>query len=84
MKLPKHEDGGKTDLILLDLSKAFGEVAHKKLISKLHFCGIRGKILSWLKTFWIVVLNRVKSDSSTFRCPAGLSPWAHALPSIHK
>ena len=56
-----------TDLILLDFSKAFDKVAPEKLISKLHFYGIRGKTLSWVKDFWdsrsqAVVLNGVKSD----------------------
>ena len=56
-----------TDLILLDFSKAFVKVAYEKLISKLHFDGIRGKTLSWVKDFLYsrshaVVLNDVKSD----------------------
>ena len=57
--------GKQTDLILLDFSKAFDEVAHEKLISKLHFYGIQGKTLSWVKDFLdsqAVVLNGVKSD----------------------
>ena len=59
--------GKQTDLILLDFSKAFDKVAHEKLISKLHFYGIRGKTLSWVKHFLdshspAVVLNGVKSD----------------------
>ena len=61
------QKGKQTDLILLDFSKAFNKVAHEKLISKLHFYGIRGKILSWIKYFLdsrsqAVVLNGVKSD----------------------
>ena len=35
--------GKQTDLILLDFSKAFDKVEHEKLISKLHFYGIRAK-----------------------------------------
>ena len=61
--------GKQTDLILLDFSKAFDKVAHEKLISKLHFYGIRGKTLSWVKDFLdsrsrsqAVVLNGVNSD----------------------
>ena len=59
--------GKQTELILLDFSKAFNKVAHEKLISKLHFYGIRGKTLSWVKDFLdsrsqAVVLNGVKSD----------------------
>ena len=59
--------GKQTDLILLDFSKAFDKVAHEKLISKLHFYGIWGKTLSWVKDILdscslAVVLNGVKSD----------------------
>ena len=58
-----------TDLILLDFSKAFDKVAHEKLISKLHFYGIRGKTLSWVNDFLdscsqAVVLNGVKSNKT--------------------
>ena len=58
--------GKQTDLILLDFSKAFNKVAHEKLISKLHFYGILGKTLSWVKDILdsrsqAVVLNGVKS-----------------------
>ena len=35
--------GKQTDLILLDFSKVFDKVAHKKLISKSHFYGIWGQ-----------------------------------------
>ena len=44
--------GQQIDLILLDFSKAFDKVAHEKLISKLHFYGIRGNTLFWIKDFW--------------------------------
>ena len=59
--------GKQTDLILLDFSKAFDKIAHEKLISKLHFYGIRDKTLSWVKDFLdsrsqAVVLNGIKSD----------------------
>ena len=58
--------GKQTDLILLDFSKAFDKVAHEKLVSKLHFYGIRGKILSWVKVFLDsrsqAFVNGVKSD----------------------
>ena len=36
--------GKQTDLILLDFSKAYNKVAHEKLVSKLHFYGIRQSI----------------------------------------
>ena len=40
-----------TDLILLDFSKAFDKVAHEKLLLKLHFYGIRGNTLNWIKDY---------------------------------
>ena len=75
--------GKQTDLMLLE---AFDEVAHEKLISKLHFYGIRGKTLSWVKDFLdsrsqAVVLNgQIRQYSSIFWCSAGLSLWTHTLP----
>lgn len=61
------QSGKQTDLILLDFSKAFDKVAHEKLLSKLHYCGIRGGTLRWIKSFLDdrtqnVLLNGVKSD----------------------
>ena len=57
--------GKQTDLIRLDFSKAFDKVAHEKLISKLHFYGIRDKTLSWIKDFLdsrSQAVNGVNSD----------------------
>ena len=59
------QTGKQTDLI--DFSKAIDKVAHEKLISNLHFYGIRGKKLSWVKDFFdspsqAVVLNGVKLE----------------------
>ncbi len=55
------------DLILLDFSKAFDKVNHTKLIYKLHFYGIRGETLTWIKSFLdnrsqSVILNGAHSD----------------------
>ena len=62
------QSGKQTDLILLDFSKAFDKVAHKKLLSQLHFYGIRGNILNWVKDFLdnrtqSVILNGTNSDN---------------------
>ena len=40
--------GKQTDLILLDFSTASDEVAHEKLIQKLHHHGTRGDTLKWI------------------------------------
>ena len=73
--------GKQPDLILF--SKAFDKVAHEKLISKLHFYGIRGKTLSWVKDFLdshsqSVILNGVKSDKIAVSSgvPQSLDPYS--------
>jgi len=40
-----------TDTILLDFSKAFDQVSHKRLLCKLNYYGIDDKILHWVKSF---------------------------------
>ena len=60
--------GKQTNLILLDFSKAFDKVAREKLLLKLHFYGIRGNTLNWIKYFLdnrnqSVLLNGSNSNS---------------------
>ena len=62
--------GQQTDLILLDLSKAFDKVSHERLLLKLHHCGVRGQVLHWIKAFLsnrsqTVVLESEKSSQVT-------------------
>ena len=40
-----------TDIILLDLSKAFDKVSHRCLKLKLEYYGIRHKALQWTSSF---------------------------------
>ena len=74
-------DGKQTDAIILDFTKAFDKVSHKHLCTKLHYYGIRGPILDWIKDFISnrsqqVILDGCSSESlSYFRCPTGYSPW---------
>ena len=49
-----------TDAILLDFSKAFDSVPHERLLTKLDYYGIRGKMLSWIKAF---LSNRTQNVS---------------------
>ena len=42
---------GQTDIIFLDLSKAFDKISHKFILSMLHYYGIRNHTLSWIGAF---------------------------------
>ena len=39
------------DAVLLDFSKAFDKVPHKRLAAKLHHYGVRGNTLLWIESF---------------------------------
>jgi len=43
--------GKQVDIALLDFSKAFDKVPHKRLLHKLHFFGIRNNTLNWINSF---------------------------------
>ena len=70
MNISVDNNGGQTDAILLDFSKAFDRVSHQHLCYKLHHYGIRGKLLDWAKQFLTgrsqcVIINGEQSDSTT-------------------
>ena len=54
----KQHEGTTTDIIFLDLSKAFDSVPRVRLITKMKACGIQGPLLSWL--------NELKSPIKLF------------------
>ena len=45
------EKGMQTDVAILDFSKAFDTVPHKKLLHKLKSYGVRGVLLVWIESF---------------------------------
>ena len=62
-------NGEQMDAILLDFSKAFDKVCHRKLLLKLEHYGINGNILSWIEDFLSgrtqnVVVRGTNSESS--------------------
>ena len=70
------------DMIILDFSKAFDKVPHRRLLSKHEFYGIQGKTLEWMES-WLttrtqrVIVDGVCSSSVavTSRCTARHSTW---------
>ena len=50
------------DAILLDFSKAFDKVPHERLAMKLHYYGVRGHTLHWIKSFLSDRQQRVVVD----------------------
>ena len=58
--------GLEIDAILLDFSKAFDKVTHKRLATKLHHYGIRDQNLSWIKSFLTDRSQQVVLDGKSF------------------
>ena len=63
------DDKGQTDVVLLDFSKAFDNVPHKRLLHKLDHYGVRGNLHRWISDFLggreqQVVLDGSKSRSA--------------------
>lgn len=60
-------EGGQTDVIVMDFSKAFDKVDHQRLLLKLHRLGINSRTITWIKSFLSdrsqsVVLDGEQSD----------------------
>ena len=61
-------ESGQADIIVMDLSKAFDKVDHRRLLLKLHRFGINNDVISWIKSFLTnrtqkVVLDGEESES---------------------
>ena len=66
--LTSMHNGRRTDMIVMDFSKAFDNVSHNKLISSLHEYGIDSTTLEWIRSFLSgrtqsVVVDGAESDS---------------------
>jgi hypothetical protein len=64
-ELTKNMSSGKQiDAILLDFSKAFDKVPHRRLLMKLDHYGIRGTTLKWIQDFLIGRTKQVLLDGT--------------------
>ena len=50
---------GQVDVICLDMSKAFENVSHRKLLRKLRDYGFGGKLLAWFESYLYDRMHRV-------------------------
>ena len=58
-------DGNQIDVAVMDFSKAFDVVPHKRLLAKLKYYGIRGTNLKWIEAFLSDRTQQVVVDGET-------------------
>ena len=59
-----HNDKDQVDMVILDFSKAFDTVPHKKLLHKLKNYGIDGRLNAWVEQFLVNRRQRVLVDGA--------------------
>jgi hypothetical protein len=70
----KHLDAGKlVDLAILDFTKAFDKVPHRRLIHKLRYYGLSGQITNWIQDFLSERTQRVMVDGKCSKVAPVLS-----------
>ena len=86
-----YDAGLQTDVAILDFSKAFDTIPHKKLLSKMDSYGIRGPINKWLNMFLthrkmqaVVEEEHLEEVAVDSGMPQSDSSWTVALPLSHK
>ena len=57
--MSKYDRKKQVDMVILDFSKAFDTVTHRKLLHKLKTYGIHGSILHWISSFLMDRQQRV-------------------------
>ena len=63
--MANFDHGIQTDLVLMDLSKAFDRVPHERLLYKLHWYGVRGHLHRWIRAFLMGRTQQVVLDGAT-------------------
>ena len=70
--------GSQTDVIYLDISKAFDSICHKELLDKVYSIGVKGRLWEWFKCYLSGRRQKVQINScqssllpAIFRCTPG-------------
>ena len=42
------DEGKAVDIVYLDFNKAFDEVPHRRLLTKVRACGVGGQVANWI------------------------------------
>ena len=83
--------GGQTDVIVMDFSKAFDKVDHQRLLLKLHRLGINTTVIAWIKSFLSGQITECGPRRGTVWClpsavwgASGIRTWALPFSHVHK
>ena len=74
---------GRTNILILDFSKAFDTVAHQRLLRKLHYYGIRGGTEKWLSQWLTDRTQTVVVDGENSPPERVKSPWSPNVSPLH-
>jgi hypothetical protein len=61
------DEGGRTDDIVIDFSKAFDLVPHDRLLTKISETGVELRVIKWIKNFLSGRSQRVRIDGHLFK-----------------
>ena len=85
------DQGDPVDIFYFDFKKAFDRVPHNRLLYKIEYLGIKGKVLDIIRdfltgrSFRVCVGGRIfKPEGCPIRYPSRVSAWAIIVCFIHK
>ena len=86
-----YDENKQTDVIYIDIKKAFDTVPHRRLLLKLQAYGFGGEILAWIKDFLTdrrqkVMVNgkKLRLAGNHFRYSTGIGTWSGIVYHIYK